>query len=187
MPRVVFGFIGFMTAVSAMAQDVPDTEAKASADVAAITEQFNIDRSDRMTVQVRVNGSTAVPFIVDVDDGFGTQARRLRATISTDDLDFFSVQEQDVFDTLALLNGGQTVGYSHRGEGRLPIPLVVERDKADRVMDERFLTTPIPATGGKGRPRPFGAALARTRTGSLTRIGSRGSTAGTGFSCADAG
>lgn len=65
MPRVVFGFIGFMTAVSAMAQDVPDTEAKASADVAAITEQFNIDRSDRMTVQVRVNGSTAVPFIVD--------------------------------------------------------------------------------------------------------------------------
>lgn len=65
MRRVAFGFIGFMTAVSAMAQDVPDIEAEASADVAAITEQFNIDRSDRMTVQVRVNGSTAVPFIVD--------------------------------------------------------------------------------------------------------------------------
>ena len=92
----------------------------------------------------------AVPFIVDVDDNFGTQARRLRATISSDDLDFYAVQEQDVFDTLALLNGGQTVGYSHRGEGRLPIPLVVGRDKADRVLDERFLTTPIPANALPG-------------------------------------
>lgn len=92
----------------------------------------------------------AVPFIVDVDDSFGTQARRLRATISSDDLEFYSVQEQDVFDTLALLNGGQTVGYSHRGEGRLPIPLVVGRDKADRVLDERFLTTPIPANALPG-------------------------------------
>jgi multidrug efflux pump subunit AcrB len=92
----------------------------------------------------------AVPFIVDVDDSFGTQARRLRAVISSDDLEFYSVQEQDVFDTLALLNGGQTVGYSHRGEGRLPIPLVVGRDKADRVLDERFLTTPIPANALPG-------------------------------------
>ena len=91
-----------------------------------------------------------VPFIVDVDDGFGTQARRLRATISTDNLDFYGVQEQDVFDTLALLNGGQTVGYSHRGEGRLPIPLVVGRDKSDKVLDERFLTTPIPANALPG-------------------------------------
>jgi multidrug efflux pump subunit AcrB len=92
----------------------------------------------------------AVPYIVDVDDSFGTQARRLRATISTDDLDFYGVQEQDVFDTLALLNGGQTVGYSHRGEGRLPIPLMVQRDTSDRVMDERFLTTPIPANALPG-------------------------------------
>ncbi|RYI22209.1 MAG: efflux RND transporter permease subunit, partial [Acetobacteraceae bacterium] len=92
----------------------------------------------------------AVPFIVDVDDSFGTQARRLRATISSDDLEFYAVQEQDVFDTLAALNGGQTVGYSHRGEGRLPIPLVVGRDRSDRVLDERFLTTPIPANALPG-------------------------------------
>ena len=87
----------------------------------------------------------SVPFIVDVDDSFGQQARRLRATISPDDLEFFGVQEADVFDTLALLNGGQTVGYSHRGDGRQPIALQIARDKSDRVLDERFLTTPIPA------------------------------------------
>ena len=95
----------------------------------------------------------SVPFIVDVDDSYGTQARRLRAKISADDLEFFGVQESDVFDTLAILNGGQVVGYSHRGEGRDPIALQIARDKGDRVMDERFLTTPIPANvlpGAKG-------------------------------------
>jgi len=87
----------------------------------------------------------SVPFIVDVDNSYGDPARRLRATISSDDLEFFGVQEQDVFDTVALLNGGRTVGYSHRGDGRYPIPLVLQRAKGDRVLDERFLTTPIPA------------------------------------------
>jgi multidrug efflux pump subunit AcrB len=95
----------------------------------------------------------AVPFIVDVDDSYGVQARRLRATISADDLEFFGVQEADVFDTLGILNGGEVVGYSHRGEGRDPIPLQIARNKGDRVLDERFLTTPIPANvlpGAKG-------------------------------------
>ena len=86
-----------------------------------------------------------VPFIVDVDDSFGTPARRLRATVNTDDIDFFAVQESDVFDTIALLNGGKIVGYSHREDGRHPIPLEIARNKGDRVMDERFLSTPIPA------------------------------------------
>ncbi len=87
----------------------------------------------------------SVPFIVDVDNSYGDPARRMRATISSDDMEFFGVQEQDVFDTIALLNGGRTVGYSHRGDGRYPIPLVLQRAKGDRVLDERFLTTPIPA------------------------------------------
>jgi multidrug efflux pump subunit AcrB len=87
----------------------------------------------------------SVPYVVDVDDSFGQQPRRLRATVNTDDLEFFQVQEQDVFDTIALLNHGVTVGYSHRGEGRHPIPIQIARDKGARVMDETFLTTPIPA------------------------------------------
>jgi multidrug efflux pump subunit AcrB len=116
-----------------------------------LAEVYGPDADTRRAAATNIREAfEAVPFIVDVDDSFGTQARRLRAVISTDDLEFFGVQEQDVFDTLALLNGGQTVGYSHRGEGRLPIPLVVERDKGDRVLDERFLTTPIPANALPG-------------------------------------
>ena len=86
-----------------------------------------------------------MPFVVDVDDSFGTQPRRLRATVSSDDLEYFSVQEADVFDTLTILNAGRTVGYSHRGDRRSPIPITVERAKGDRMLDERFLSTPIPA------------------------------------------
>jgi multidrug efflux pump subunit AcrB len=116
-----------------------------------LAEVYGPDAETRRAAATKIREAfEAVPFIVDVDDSFGEQARRLRATISSDDLDFYAVQEQDVFDTLALLNGGQTVGYSHRGEGRLPIPLVVGRDKADRVLDERFLTTPIPANALPG-------------------------------------
>ncbi|MDA5095266.1 efflux RND transporter permease subunit [Aliiroseovarius sp. KMU-50] len=87
----------------------------------------------------------SVPYVVDVDDSFGTQPRKIRAEISTDALEFHGVQEGDVFQTLAMLNTANTVGYSHRGDGRNPVPIVMERDKSDRVLDERFLSTPIPA------------------------------------------
>ncbi len=111
-----------------------------------LAEIYGPDADTRREVAGKVREAfESVPFIVDVDDSFGVQPRRMRATISTDQLEFHQVQEQDVFDTLAILNGGMTVGYSHREDGRRPIPIQVERDKSDRVLDERFLSTPIPA------------------------------------------
>jgi len=111
-----------------------------------LAEVYGPDAETRRMAAAKIREAfDAVPFVVDVDDSFGTQARRLRATINTDDLEFFQVQESDVFDTLAILNGGSTVGYSHRGDGRHPIPIRVERAKGDRVLDERFMSTPIPA------------------------------------------
>ena len=65
MRRMAIRFIGLAFAFPTMAQGVSQTDTEAGVDVAPITEQFNIDRSDRMTVQVRVNGSAPVPFIVD--------------------------------------------------------------------------------------------------------------------------
>jgi len=111
-----------------------------------LAEVYGPDAESRRATARKVRAAFgSVPFVVDVDDSFGIQARRLRATISTDDLEFFSVEESDVFDTLAILNGGRTVGYSHRGEGRPPIPIRIARAKGDRVLDEAFLSTPIPA------------------------------------------
>ncbi|MDU8925872.1 efflux RND transporter permease subunit [Alisedimentitalea sp. MJ-SS2] len=111
-----------------------------------LAEVYGPDAETRREVASKIRQAfEAIPYIVDTDDSFGIQPRRLRATISTDQLEFHQVQESDVFDTLGILNGGMTVGYSHREDGRRPIPIRVERDKSDRVLDERFMSTPIPA------------------------------------------
>jgi hypothetical protein len=111
-----------------------------------LAEIYGPDADTRRRTAEKVEAAfREVPFVVDVDNSFGTPARRLRATISTDDLDFFHVEESDVFDTLAILEGSSTVGYSHRGGGRAAIPIVVERPKGEKVLDETALTTPIPA------------------------------------------
>ncbi|MEJ1159536.1 efflux RND transporter permease subunit [Prosthecomicrobium sp. N25] len=111
-----------------------------------LAEIYGPDADTRRRTAAKVEEAfRSVPFVVDIDNSYGTPARRLRATISTDDLEFFRVEESDVFDTLRILNGSSTVGYSHRGGGRAPIPIVLERPKSERVVDERSLTTPIPA------------------------------------------
>ena len=111
-----------------------------------LAEVYGPDAMTRRAIAARVEQAfREVPFIVDVDNSYGEQARRIRALISSDNLEFFGVQESDVFDTLALLNGERTVGYSHRGEGRYPIPFVIARSKSQDLADERLLTTPIPA------------------------------------------
>jgi multidrug efflux pump subunit AcrB len=110
-----------------------------------LAEIYGPDGGTRRKVAAKVEAAfRSVPF-VDVDNSYGTPARRLRATISTDDAEFFHVEESDVFDTISILSNGETVGYSHRGGGRQPIPIRLALPKSDRVLNERFLTTPIPA------------------------------------------
>ncbi|MCU0830585.1 MAG: efflux RND transporter permease subunit [Rhizobiaceae bacterium] len=111
-----------------------------------LAEIYGPDAETRRLTAEKVEAAfRSVPFIVDVDNSWGQPAPKMRALIATDDLDFFRVQEQDVFDTLAILNSGRVVGYSHRGDGRAPIPLLLQRADGARVLDEAFLTTPIPA------------------------------------------
>ncbi|WP_212524318.1 efflux RND transporter permease subunit [Actibacterium sp. MT2.3-13A] len=119
-----------------------------------LAEIYGPDAETRRQVAAKVRAAFEdVPFVVDVDDNYGTQPRRLRAELSASDMDFFRVQESDALQTLRLLNGATTVGYSHRGKGRRPIPIVVARERGDRVIDERALSTPVPANaipGGRG-------------------------------------
>lgn len=111
-----------------------------------LAEVYGPDAETRRAAAAQIETAfRAVPFIVDVDTSFGEQARRLRATIDPDNLEFYAVEESDVFDTLGLLNGQTTVGYSHRGQERMPLPIVMERAKGEKVMDAATLSTPIPA------------------------------------------
>ncbi|WP_322989257.1 efflux RND transporter permease subunit [Hoeflea sp.] len=111
-----------------------------------LAEIYGPDAETRRAVAARVEEAfRSAPFIVDIDNSWGQPANRARVTISTDELEFFRVEERDVFDTIAILNTGQTVGYSHRSGGRTPIAIRLERPRAERLLDESFLTTPIPA------------------------------------------
>jgi multidrug efflux pump subunit AcrB len=116
-----------------------------------LAEIYGPDAETRRAVAERVRTAfEEVPFIVDADDSYGVPPRRLRAELSASDMDFFQVQERDALETLRLLNGATTVGYSHRGEGRRPIPIVIARARGDRVLDERALSTPVPANAIPG-------------------------------------
>ena len=111
-----------------------------------LAEVYGPDAETRRAVAAKLREIFAtVPFIVDVDDSFGTQAERLRITLDDAALDFHKVEQADVFQTIGMLYGGTTVGYSHRSDGRQPLPIRLAPGKANRVLDERALATPIPA------------------------------------------
>ncbi|MCR8725529.1 efflux RND transporter permease subunit [Frigidibacter sp. ROC022] len=116
-----------------------------------LAEIYGPDPETRRQVALKLKEIFAsVPFIVDIDDSFGQPARRVRAVLSGDDVEYYHVEEGDIFDTLALLNQSRTVGYSHRGEGRAPIPIVIERPKGQRVMSPEVLGVPVPANALPG-------------------------------------
>jgi multidrug efflux pump subunit AcrB len=88
---------------------------------------------------------SAVPFIVDVDDSIKQQRPRLRISIDEDRLEFFGVEQSDVYDTIQALLGGVSVGYSHRGEGRNPIEISVRLPKSDLSWSEFLASSPVAA------------------------------------------
>ncbi|MBI1200996.1 MAG: AcrB/AcrD/AcrF family protein [Rhodopseudomonas sp.] len=95
----------------------------------------------------------SVPYIVDVDDSIGEPRPRLHISIDQDRLEFFGVQQQDVYDTIKALFGGLTIGYSYRGEGRNPIEIVVGLPKSNLSWSALLASTPVPANtvpGNKG-------------------------------------
>jgi len=94
-----------------------------------------------------------VPYIVDVDDSMGARGPRLHLEIDQDSLEFFGVEQSDVYDTLSLLLQGTTVGYSHRGGGRSPIDIAVELPNRDLVWGERLASTPVPSNALPGDRR----------------------------------
>ncbi len=92
----------------------------------------------------------SVPYIVDDDDSFGVQGVRQRIVIAQDQLEFYKVDERDVYDTVQAYLGGVPVGYSHRGGGRHPVEIAVQLPKSGLALTERALSTPVPANALPG-------------------------------------
>jgi multidrug efflux pump subunit AcrB len=111
-----------------------------------LAEVYGPDAATRRAVTHELKKIFAdVPFIVDIDDSIGERRPRLRLSIDQDRLEFFGVEQRDVYDTIQALFGGISIGYSHRGEDRNPIEIAVRLPKRDLVWDEALASTPVPA------------------------------------------
>ena len=111
-----------------------------------LAEVYGPDSKTRRATAMELKKIFAsVPYIVDIDDSIGQPRPRLRISIDQDRLEFFGVEQRDVYDTIQALFGGTAVGYSHRGEGRNPIEIVVRLPKRDLSWSELLASTPVPA------------------------------------------
>jgi multidrug efflux pump subunit AcrB len=116
-----------------------------------LAEVYGPDPGSRRAVVAELKTIFAsLPYVVDIDDSIGQARPRLRISIDQDRLEFFGVEQRDVYDTIQALFGGTTVGYSHRGEGRNPIEIVVRLPKRDLSWNEVLASTPVPANSVPG-------------------------------------
>ncbi|MGO8915732.1 MAG: efflux RND transporter permease subunit [Stellaceae bacterium] len=131
-----------------------------------LAEIYGPDAATRRAVAEQVKKSFAsVPYIVDIDDSYGHPRPRLRLSIDEDRLEYFGVEQSAVYDTIRTLLGGVPVGYSHRGEERNPIDIVIGLPKDDLAWSERLASTPVPANviPGSNRVVELGDVIRVTR------------------------
>ena len=90
--------------------------------------------------------------------------RGCASTIDQDNLEFFQRRgARRLRHASRILNGGETVGYSHRGGGRQPIPIRVERAKGDRDARRALPDHADPGQRAARRPRRGRARRRRPR------------------------
>jgi multidrug efflux pump subunit AcrB len=115
-----------------------------------LAEIYGPDAQTRREVAAKVRKAfEGTDFITDIDDSFRKQGQRLRFSINQENLEFYGVEEQAVYDTIAALTGGVKVGYSQRGAGTKPIDITLQLPKTKAWLGEHILSTPIPAGGTK--------------------------------------
>ncbi len=109
-----------------------------------LAEVYGPDARTRRDSAVKLRQAfEAVDFVVDVDDTLGDPSERIRIAVDQESLEFHRVEEVELYDTLAALLGGRSVGYSHRGGGVNPIEIAIRLPKSDLMLGERLLSTPV--------------------------------------------
>ncbi len=116
-----------------------------------LAEIYGPDAATRRAVAEEIKKLfQAVPYIVDIGDSYGLPKPRLNIAIDQDQLEYFGVEQSDVYDTVQALFAGVPVGYSQRGAEREPIEIRVALPKSDLAWSERLASTPIPANAQPG-------------------------------------
>jgi multidrug efflux pump subunit AcrB len=113
-----------------------------------LAEIYGPDAESRAALTRKVREAfEGVDFVVDIDDTLDPPADRLRFAIDREKLEFYGVEEQAVYDTIAALVGGVQVGYSQRGHGTKPIDITIALPQSALRSGEHILSTPLPAGG----------------------------------------
>ncbi|HYM31589.1 MAG TPA: efflux RND transporter permease subunit [Candidatus Cybelea sp.] len=113
-----------------------------------LAEIYGPDEATRVATAKQVRRAfEAVDFIVDVDDTMHAPGERLRFAIDQERLEYYGVEEQAVYDTIAAVVGGVKIGYSQKGRGTKPVDISVRLPKRSLWMGEHVLSTPVPAGG----------------------------------------
>ncbi|HQU04694.1 MAG TPA: efflux RND transporter permease subunit, partial [Acidocella sp.] len=111
-----------------------------------LAEIYGPDQTTRRAVAERVKAIfKSIPFIVDVDDSYGSPPPRLQLTVNQDEIEYFDVQQSDVNATIRDLFNGVPIGYSYRGADRPPLEIVVGLPKSGLTWNQAVASTPIPA------------------------------------------
>lgn len=95
----------------------------------------------------------SVPYIVDVDNSFGTPRPELRLTPDRAKLDHYGLSERQLFDSIGALMGKQTVGYAPRGGERDPLPIELGLDQSQLSWSTTLAATPVAVTQGPAGPQ----------------------------------
>jgi len=113
-----------------------------------LAEIYGPDTETRRAAAAKVRKAfDGIDFVVDTDDTLGEPAERLRFEVDQENLEFHGVHEEVLYNTINVLLGGVSVGYSQRGGGVDPIEIAIRLPKEGLSFSERLLATPVPAPG----------------------------------------
>ncbi|QUD88733.1 efflux RND transporter permease subunit [Phenylobacterium montanum] len=119
-----------------------------------LAEVYGPDAATRRAVADQVRALfRSVPYIVDIDRSHGQPRPRLRLTPERDQLEFFGLSDREVLDSIGAVMGGQTLGYSHRGEERYPLPIEIRLPQQDLAWNARLASTPVGVSKTASGPR----------------------------------
>jgi len=119
-----------------------------------LAEVYGPDASTRRYTAERVKAAfKSVPYIVDVDDSYGTPRPRLRLTPDRERMEYLKVSDKEVLDSLGAAMSGTVVGYAYGGEGRDPLEIAVRLPQDQRVWGQTLSSLPVAASQGKAGAR----------------------------------
>jgi len=112
-----------------------------------LAEVYGPDAATRQRTAIELEKIfKSIPYIVDVDNSFGSPRPRLRLVPQRDRIDYYGLSDRQLSDSIGALMGNQTIGYAPRGDGRTPLPITIALPQSARSWTRTLASTPVAVT-----------------------------------------